>query len=143
MRTLKDRIRHTVLFETIALAMVATVGSWATGHSVEQLGLLGLMFSAIAMVWNMVFNWMFDHWDLKYRSGAKRTVRVRIAHALLFEGAFLTIGAFLIAWWLSISLLDALVLDVSFSVFFLVYAFVFNWMYDMVFPIARPVLETS
>ena len=137
MRTLKDRIRHTVLFELIALFLVAIIGSWITGHSVEKLGILSLMFSAIAMVWNMAFNWMFDLWDRRYRGSAKRGIGVRVVHAFLFEAAFLIIGVFLVAWWLNMTLFNALLLDISFAAFFLVYTFAYNWSYDTVFPIPK------
>ncbi|MGQ4692537.1 chlorhexidine efflux transporter [Aeromonas veronii] len=38
-----------------------------------------------------------------------------------------------------ISMLEALVLDLGFVVFYLIYAFVYNWGYDKVFPIPREV----
>ena len=39
----------------------------------------------------------------------------------------------LIAWWLGIGLWQALVMDMALVVFFLVYTFVFNWVFDAVF----------
>lgn len=140
MRPLSDRIRHTVLFEALALGIVAFGGSWATGHSPEALGTLGIMFSVIAMSWNMLFNWLFDVWDRKYRNSAKRGFALRAVHAVLFEAVLIVVGIFLVAWWLDISYWDAFILDLGFSAFFLVYAFAYNWTYDIVFP--RPV-ETA
>lgn len=141
MRTFKDRLRHTALFELIALFLVAFIGSWVVGKSPLEMGALSLMFSVLAMSWNFAFNWLFDQWDMKYRGGAKRTVGLRIVHAVLFEAALLFVGMFLVAWWLDMTLLHALVLDIGFSAFFLVYAFAYNWAYDIVFPITKP-LET-
>ena len=43
-----------------------------------------------------------------------------------------------IAWYLEIGLLEAFFLDVSFTLFYLVYTFVFNWLYDLVFPVPNP-----
>ena len=137
MRTFKDRLRHTALFELIALFLVAFVGGWAVGQSPQVMGALSLMFSVLAMAWNMLFNWLFDLWDQRYRGGAARTVGLRIVHAVLFELALVFSGMFLVAWWLDMSLLDALILDVGFSAFFLVYAFAYNWAYDMVFPVGQ------
>jgi len=37
------------------------------------------------------------------------------------------------AWWLDVSLWQALVMDLGLVVFFLVYTFVFNWAFDAVF----------
>ena len=55
MRTVKDRIRHTFLFEAIALGIVSVGGSWITGHSLEAMGVLSLMFSLLAMSWKLHF----------------------------------------------------------------------------------------
>lgn len=134
MRTIGDRIRHAVTFEIIALALVAFVGSRIIGQSVEMMGALGLMFSVLVMGWNMLYNWLFDLWDLKYRNAAGRGVAIRLAHAILFEAGLLTAGVFLVAWWLDMTLLDALILDLGFAAFFVAYAFVFNWTYDLIFP---------
>ena len=137
MRSLPDRIRHTVLFEIIALVMVATVGSWAIGRSMMETGILGLMFSVMVMFWNLLYNWLFDLWDQKHRQLAKRGVGLRLVHAVLFELGILTFGVFLVAWWLDMTLFQALLLDIGFALFFIAYAFAYNWVYDIVFPVAR------
>jgi len=134
-RSFKDRIRHTLLFEIIALGIVAIGGSWIIGRSVETIGALGLMFSALAMGWNMLFNWLFDLWDFKYRASAKRGFVIRAIHASLFELGMAIAGVFLVAWWLSISYWQAFVIDIGFSIFFLFYAYGFNWAYDQIYPI--------
>ena len=138
MRTLRDRIRHTILFELIALAIVSFGAAWITGHPVHSMGALSLMFSLIAMAWNFAFNWMFDLWDLKYRNMAPRGPGLRAVHAILFEAVMLIVGIFVTAWWLVIGYWEALILDLGFSAFFLIYAYVYNWTYDLVFPVPRP-----
>ncbi|MBT6428306.1 MAG: PACE efflux transporter [Rhodospirillaceae bacterium] len=137
MRTIGDRIRHTVTFEVIALLLVALVGSQLIGQSVEMMGALSLMFSVLVMCWNMLYNWLFDMWDQKHRKAAKRGVAIRLAHAVLFEVGLLTAGVFLVAWWLDMTLLDALILDIGFAVFFVAYAFLYNWAYGLIFPVPQ------
>ena len=134
MRSLADRIRHTILFEVIAITLFALVGGWILGLPVEATGALGLMFSALAMVWNLAFNWMFDLWDRRYRGMATRGFVVRAVHAALFELGLVVAGLFLIVWWLEVGYREAFLIDISSSAFFLVYAFVYNWAYDRVFP---------
>ncbi len=141
MRTLKDRLRHTLLFEAIALSIVATVGAWITGHSMATFGSLGVAFSLLAMAWNFVFNWLFDLWDKRYRNMAPRGPGLRVMHAVLFEAFLLVVGIFVTAWWLDISYFDALILDIGLSAFFLIYAYVFNWAYDLLFPQPGPVAQ--
>ncbi len=141
MRSLKDRLRHTLLFEMIALALVAVFGSWITGHSPAEMGALGLIMSLLAMTWNLIYNWMFDHWDMKHRNMAPRGVKIRILHAVLFEAGLLIAGIFIVAWWLQITLFQALLLDLGFAAFFLVYAYVFNLSYDRIFPVPARTAE--
>lgn len=137
MRTLKDRIRHTLLFELIALGVVVIAGSWIIGRPVEVIGALSLMFSALAMGWNLLFNWLFDLWDRKYRASAKRGFAVRATHASLFELGMVIVGIFLVAWWLNITYWQAFIIDLGFSAFFLLYAYGFNWAYDHIYPVPK------
>lgn len=137
MRSFPDRLRHTLIFEAIALFLVAVPGGWLLDRPMEIMGALSLMFSVLAMSWNLAFNWMFDLWDRKHRGMARRGVGIRIVHAVLFEAGLVIAGLFLIAWWLDMTYRDALLLNVSLSAFFLVYAFCYNWAYDMVFPVPR------
>ncbi len=137
MRSFPDRLRHTLIFEAIALFLVAVPGGWLLDRPMEIMGALSLMFSVLAMSWNLAFNWMFDLWDRKHRGMARRGVGIRIVHAVLFEAGLVIAGLFLIAWWLDMTYRDAFLLNVSLSAFFLVYAFCYNWAYDMVFPVPR------
>ncbi|MFT6559483.1 PACE efflux transporter [Sneathiella sp.] len=138
MRTFWDRVRHTVLFELIAISVVAVIGGWVLGRPVEEIGALGIMMSALAMVWNMLFNYLFDLWDRKFRNLAPRTVLLRIIHAVLFEAGMFAAGLLIIIWWLQIGVIEAVLLDAGFAIFFLVYAFVYNLIYDQVFPRPAP-----
>lgn len=65
----------------------------------------------------------------------RKTVPIRIAHAVLFEAGLLVVLLPFIAWYLSVSWTAAFMMDVSFALFYLVYAFVFNWLYDVIFPV--------
>jgi uncharacterized membrane protein len=40
----------------------------------------------------------------------------------------------MIMWWMGLTFFQALVFDLSFLIFVPVYALVFNWVYDFVFP---------
>jgi uncharacterized membrane protein len=60
---------------------------------------------------------------------------LRVAHAVLFELGLLIVLMPFIAWYLGVSLMQALVMDISFALFYLVYAFFFNLAYDRIFPL--------
>jgi len=132
-----------LLFEAIAIALVSVLGSWITGKETQTVGALAIMFSIIAMTWNLIFNWMFDLWDRCYRNSAPRGVLIRTLHACLYEAFFLVVGMFLIAWWLDISLFKAFMLDLGMAGFFLVYAFCYNWAYDLVFPVPKAIPQPA
>lgn len=138
MRTLADRIRHTVFFEGIALLLIMVFGSYVTGHDMQSLGLIGIIMSLVAMAWNLAYNWLFDKVHHAYRPGETKTLGLRIVHAILFEAVLLLIGVFVVLTFLDITFMEALMLDIGFSVFFLIYAFIYNWLYDIIFPIQQP-----
>lgn len=137
MRTTLDRIRHMLIFELLAVMIAIPVVVWITGMSVAHIGPLTVAFSAMAMGWNYLYNLAFDYFEYKHRGVGKRTLLTRIIHALGFEGGLLVMGIPLVAWWLNISLLHAFVMDIGFMLFFLFYAFAFNWIYDRLFPVKK------
>ena len=134
MRTQQDRIRHTVLFEVFAIAIATSLFSVISGHGLAETGALAIGLSAIAMVWNYVYNLLFDR-ALAAKGIKERTLKVRLLHAGLFELGLLIAMLPVVAWWMQISLWNALLMDIGFALFFMGYAFVFNWIYDLVFPV--------
>jgi uncharacterized membrane protein len=135
MRTTRDRIRHALSFEIIALVVITPIGAWAFGLPLDQIGVVALVSATIATGWNYLYNLLFDHALLRLAGHVGKSIPIRIVHALLFEGGLLVILLPFIAWYLGISLLTAFLMDVSFAAFYLVYAFAFNWLYDLVFPL--------
>jgi uncharacterized membrane protein len=135
MRATGDRIRHAVSFEVIALFAVTPVGAWAMDQPLYGFGVLAIVCATIATGWNYVYNLMFDHAMLRIRGAVHKTVPVRVMHAVLFEAGLLVFLMPYIAWYLGVSLLAAFWIDIAFAAFYVVYAFVFNWLYDVVFPI--------
>ena len=137
MRTVRDRIRHAISFEVIGLLCVTPLGAWAFGLPILEIGVVSIVGSTIATLWNYVFNLIFDHAILRFFGGVQKTVRLRVAHAILFEAGLTLILVPFVAWYLQIGLLAALLLDISFVLFYLIYTFVFNWAYDLVFPVPK------
>lgn len=54
---------------------------------------------------------------------------------MLFEAGLIFVLVPFMAWYLGLGLWQALVMDIGFSLFYLVYAFVFNWSYDRLLPL--------
>ncbi|MDN6320730.1 MAG: PACE efflux transporter [Marinobacter sp.] len=134
MRTTGDRIRQAVSFEAIGLLISVPLAAFAFGYSLEKTGVLGLIGATLATTWNYLFNLGFDHALKRLTGSTRKSLKLRFLHAFSFELGLLIAFLPIIAWWMGISLLDALLVDVSFAMFYLVYAFVFTWCYDTVFP---------
>ncbi|WP_417434136.1 PACE efflux transporter [Hoeflea sp.] len=141
MRTTKDRIRHALSFEIIALFLVIPLGAWIFGRPLDDIGIVAVVSATIATGWNYLYNLMFDHALLRIIGRVQKSIVVRIFHAVLFEAGLLLVLLPFIAWYLSMSLLEAFLMDISFAVFYLLYAFAFNWAYDLIFPV--PALNQS
>jgi len=135
MRNTADRIRHALSFEVIGLICITPLGAWVFDKPLHDIGIVGLFSATLATLWNYLYNLLFDLAMLRLRGHVAKTLSIRVVHALLFEGGLLLILLPFIAWYLDISLLDALIMDLSFAAFYLVYTFCFNWAYDLIFPV--------
>ncbi|SDW26013.1 PACE efflux transporter [Litoreibacter albidus] len=135
MRTTRDRIRHAISFEIIGLLLVIPLGALGFGMHAADIGVVAVIASTLATLWNYVYNLMFDKALIRWRGQVSKTVPLRVLHAVLFEAGLLLATLPLLAFYLNISFAQAFIMDVAFVVFYLVYAFVFNWVYDVVFPI--------
>ncbi len=132
MQGIKRRVVYVVLYESIAIA-AATVGLVAmSGQGAVHSGVLSAMASAIAVVWNLAFNASFEHWESR-QVHRGRSVARRVAHAIGFEGGLAAILVPVFAWWLDVTLWQALWMDLGLLLFFLVYTFAFNWGFDRAF----------
>ncbi|WP_145008765.1 multidrug/biocide efflux PACE transporter [Pseudomonas oryzihabitans] len=128
-RSVRARVLHALLFEGIAIVLATPTLAWLLDRSLGSMGLLTAAFSAIAMLWNLVFNLGFDR--LQQRLDFTRGLGIRLLHALGFEGGLILVLVPLAAWWLSIGLWQALLLDLGLILFFLPYTLAFNWLYDL------------
>ncbi|WP_136682581.1 PACE efflux transporter [Falsirhodobacter xinxiangensis] len=135
MRTTGDRIRHALSFEIIGLALFTPLAAVGFGMPVHDVGVVAVVGATLATCWNYAYNLCFDKAMKRLRGTVHKTVALRVLHAILFEGGLLVMMLPFIAWYLGVTLWHALVMDAAFALFYLVYAFVFNWAYDRVFPL--------
>jgi uncharacterized membrane protein len=135
MRSFKDRVRHAVMFELIGLAIFTPGAALLFDQPVEHMGVVGIISATAATVWNFIYNVGFDRAMMRIRGSVQKTIPIRIAHTALFEAGLIAVLIPFIAWYLGISLMAALAMDIAIVAFYLVYAFVFNIAYDRVFPV--------
>ena len=128
----RRRVLYVSLYELLAIAIVTVALLLFTGEGPASAGGLAVGSSAIAIGWNLVFNALFEAWERR-QPVRGRSVARRVAHAIGFEGGLLLWLVPFFAWWLGVSLWQALLMDLGLLVFFLVYTYVFTWVFDRVF----------
>src|SRR5262245_60788287 len=126
MQGLKRRVVYITLYEGIAIVAAGAGLALMSGQGLVHSGVLSVIASAIAVLWILGFNMLFERWESR-QTVRGRGLRRRIAHAIGFEGGLVAFLVPVFAWWLGVSLWQALVMDLGLVVFFLVYTFVFNW----------------
>ncbi|KVG69561.1 PACE efflux transporter [Burkholderia ubonensis] len=134
MQGLPRKITQAILYEAIAIACISPAIAALFGEGLVYSGALSATMSAIALLWNMVYNTLFERWEAT-RVQRTRTLGRRIIHACGFEGGLIFILVPVVAWWLNISWLDAFLVDLGLFAFFFCYAFVFQWAFDRVFDV--------
>jgi uncharacterized membrane protein len=132
MQGLKRKLVYVTLYEAIAIAVCSVAFAWWSGQGLWRAGALSAAASAVAVVWNLAFNTIFEAWEARQVVRGRSLAR-RAAHAIGFEGGLVLLLVPLIAWWLDVGLWQALVMDLALVLFFLVYTFVFNWGFDRAF----------
>lgn len=132
MQGLKRKLVYVSLYELFAVALTSAGLTLLAGSSPGHAGVAAVASSAIALVWNLVYTHLFEAWEARQATRGRSLGR-RVAHAVGFEGGLIVMLVPLFAWWLDISLWQALLLDFGLIVFFLVYTFVFNLAFDRIF----------
>ena len=132
MRSTGDRIRHAISFELGGLALVSPLGAWAFDLPLADLTVVRMACAIIATVWTYAYNLAFDTVLQRLSGGPGKSIPMRVLQAVLFEAGLLAMLTPLMACYLGISLVQALLMDVAFAVVFVLYAFVFNWGYDRI-----------
>jgi len=127
-RTWAERAVHALGFELIALALCAPVSAWLLQRPLLQTGSVSVLLTTLAMLWNMAYNAMFDHFLPPAR--VARGLRLRALHACGFELGLALLALPLAAALLHIPLWHALGLEVGFLLFMLPYTLAYNGGYD-------------
>jgi uncharacterized membrane protein len=132
MQGLRRKVVYITLYEAIAIVSSSTGLALLSGSGLGQASVAAVAASVIAVVWNLVYNTLFERWEARQTTKGRSVLR-RVVHAVGFEAGLVVTLVPLFAWWLGITLWQALVLDLGLIVFFLVYTFLFNLAFDRVF----------
>ncbi len=145
MQGLKRKLVFITAYELIGWVISSVALAILSGNSAGVTGPLALAITTIAVSWNFIFNTLFEFWESRQVSRI-RTFRRRFVHAVLFQLTLVVFLIPLIAWWLSVSLIQAFLLDFALIIFIPIYTFFFNWAFDKLFGVpasALPRKETA
>ncbi|WP_428773100.1 PACE efflux transporter [Vibrio sp.] len=131
----RERIFHAVLFELIAILMIVPLSGLVTENGKSMVVALSIGLSVCAVVWNYVYNLMFD--AVMGADRESRRLGIRIVHAFVFEGGLVLVSVPAIAIVLNVDLWTALLYDASLLIFFFFYTIAYNWLYDKLTPYQR------
>ncbi|MCV2450525.1 AceI family chlorhexidine efflux PACE transporter [Acinetobacter johnsonii] len=107
----KRRIIHALSYEIILLVIIAVALSFIFHMPLEVTGVLGIAMAVTSVMWNMVFNHFFEKFEAKRK--LKRTIGVRVLHAIGFEGGLMLATIPMVAYAMQMSIWQAIVLDFS------------------------------
>lgn len=128
----RRKIVYAVSFETLGtLLATAALMLMAEADAGSSL-VLSALTATIALSWSFVFNSVFEAWEARQPIKG-RSLRRRTVHALMFEGGLVLICIPVMAWWLKVGYLEALVYEAGLIVLFIVYTYVFTWGFDRIF----------
>ena len=126
----KRRIVHALSYEVTLLVIIAIALSFIFEVPMEVTGTLGIAMAVTSVFWNMIFNHFFE--KLERKKKFKRTIGVRILHAIGFEGGLMLATIPMVAYAMDMSIWQAILLDLGLTSCILVYTFAFQWCYDLI-----------
>ncbi len=126
------RVVQAVLYEAGAVIFVGPALSLIFDRPAASTIALAILMSSVALAWSYAFNTLFERWESRQKTKGRPLWR-RLAHGLGFEGGLVVMLVPVMAYWLQISLLQALIADLGVLAFFFLYAVVFNWAFDGLF----------
>ena len=129
-RSVKERIFHACTFEFFAIVFTMLIGVFLLNKPIASMGVLSVLISVTALLLNIVFNWLFDRF-FPFVNG-DRPVKIRMLHAIGFEGTLVLFTVPMIAFFLKVSFVEAFMIEIGFLIFFLFYTYIYNWCYDKV-----------
>jgi uncharacterized membrane protein len=133
------RVLQALLYEGIAISVVAPTISILFSYPPASAFALSVIMSSTALAWNYLFNVFFERWESKQPTKGRSLAR-RICHGIGFESGLTVILAPIVAYWLNITLFEALLTNLGLLVFFFVYTIGFTWSFDKIFGLPQSAL---
>lgn len=128
----RRKIIYAVSFETLGTLLASVALMLMADVDAGSSLVLSVLTATIALSWSFVFNTVFEAWEAR-QPVRGRSLRRRTVHALMFEGGLVLISIPVMAWWLQVGYLEALVYEAGLIALFIGYTYVFTWGFDRIF----------
>ncbi|HGE8326613.1 TPA: PACE efflux transporter [Serratia marcescens] len=142
MQGVKRKLVYVTAYELIGMTISALGLALLSGHAPSRTGPLAVVITTLAVSWNFIYNYLFEWWESRQASRT-RTLKRRILHAVGFQLTLVVYLIPLIAWWMGITLWQALLLDMALIVIIPCYTFLFNWAFDKLFGLPASALPAG
>ena len=129
---IKRRVLYVTLFEIFAVMLTTFILVVLSGSDTKQSLILAVIIAITAVVWNFIYNTLFEYWERRNQTKV-RTFKIRSVHAIFFEGGLTLVCLPLYMFWYGVGIWTALTMEISLTMSFLVYTFVFTLLFDKVF----------
>lgn len=126
----KRRWIHALSYEVILLVIIALALSYVFEMPMQVTGGLGIAMAVTSVLWNMFFNHYFEKLEAKHQ--LHRTFKIRVLHAIGFEGGLMLATIPMVAYALEKSMMQAFLIDLLMTLSILLYTFIFQYCYDHV-----------
>lgn len=124
----KRRLLHALSYEVVLLIIIALALSFVFEMPMQVTGGLGIAMAVTSVLWNMLFNHYFEKFEAKHK--LSRTLKIRVLHAVGFEGGLMLATIPMVAYALQMSIGQAILVDLVMTLSILVYTFIFQYCYD-------------
>ncbi|WP_051957947.1 PACE efflux transporter [Desulfobacter vibrioformis] len=136
MRSGLDRLRHSIIYEGVFLFLTVLILKDILNQPVAHIGSFGIIMSLMAMIWNFFYNCAFDHVLIFFKHPLyPRGFKLRVCHSVSFEVGFMLASVPFTMIWMRFSFIQALTMDIVFTMAALTYTLIFNYAYDVIFPV--------
>ncbi|AYY80388.1 MULTISPECIES: PACE efflux transporter [Proteus] len=133
---LKPRSRkliYAITFETFAILLSSVLLAFLSQSQSHSSLPVAITVSVIALIWNYIFNSFFEFIEFKFHI-EKRTVIIRLTHAVSFELGLFFFTIPLYMWWYNVSFTKAISMEFTILVFFFIYTYLFTLVFDKLCP---------
>jgi uncharacterized membrane protein len=132
MSPLTRKITYAVTFESLGILLASGLLLVLSDAPADQTLLLSVISATVALIWNFAFNALFEYWEAR-QPVKGRPLTLRALHAVLFEAGLTVTMVPFMAWWLDVTLWQALQYEFALILMFLTYTYAFTWAFDRLF----------